>query len=236
MTLEEVRARLGEAAILLDFDGTLAPIVPKPEDARPLPEVAEVLAVLVERAKLVAVITGRPEPFIRRVLDVQKLEVVGLYGFDGARGLDPQVLAAVSALAEREPGARVEDKGVSVAVHVRGAPDPDAAAGRLRGQLNSLATLHDLAAFEGKRVIELGPRGARKSAAVRQLVSRVEPGAALYAGDDLEDLEAFKALGELDVPIARIAVVTSETPEGLPAAADVTVEGPAGLVFLLSEL
>jgi len=80
MTLAEVSAHLAEAAILLDFDGSLAPIVDDPATARPLPDAAPVLTELCDRAGAVAVITGRPEPFIRDVLDVPRLEVVGLYG------------------------------------------------------------------------------------------------------------------------------------------------------------
>ena len=127
MSLDEVRARLSGAAIMLDFDGSLAPIVPEPEDAYPWPGVAEVLADLVDRAALVAIVTGRPESFIRGVLDVPKLEVIGLYGLEGAAPLGPDVSEALRSLAATEPGARIEHKGVSVSVHVRGAPDPEAA-------------------------------------------------------------------------------------------------------------
>ncbi len=236
MSLDEVRARLAEAAILLDFDGSLAPIVPEPEDARPWPGVAEALAELVERAGLVAIISGRPEAFIRRVLDVRKVEVVGLYGLEGAPALDPAIKAHVAALAATEPGARVEDKGVSVSVHVRGAPDPDAAAARLRGPVLAIATTHGLAAFEGKRVLELAPPGARKGGAVGQLLARVQPAAAAYAGDDLEDREAFTALDVLEGPTCRIAVRGAETPEELLRAADLLVEGPPGLLEVLRSL
>ena len=236
MSLEQVRAVLDRAAILLDFDGTLAAIVPEPEDARPWAGVADTLAALVERAALVAIITGRPEAFIRDVLDVHKVEVIGLYGLEGAPPLDPSVKAAVRALAEAEDGARVEDKGVSLSVHVRGAPDPDEAMGRLRGPFAALATQRGLAAFEGKQVIELAPPGARKGGVVRQLIVRVDPAAAVYAGDDLEDREAFAALDALAGPACRIAVLGPETPEELRLAADLLVEGPAGLLEVLRAL
>ena len=235
MNLDAVRARLAGAAILLDFDGTLAPIVPEPEDARPWPGIAEVLSDLVQRARLVAVISGRPEAFIRSVLDVRTLEVIGLYGLKGASPLDPAIKAEVTRLAATEEGARVEDKVVSMSVHVRGAPDPDAAAARLRDPMFEIATRFGLAAFEGKRVLELAPPGARKGGVVRQLLARAEPEAALYAGDDLEDREAFDALDALDAA-CRIAVVGVETPEALRGAADVLVEGPPGLLEALRSL
>ena len=236
MSLDEIRARLERAAILLDFDGTLAPIVPEPEDARPWPGVAEVLADLVDRAGLVAIVSGRPEAFIRGVLDVAKLEVIGLYGLEGAPPLGPEIHAAVSALVAGEVGVRIEDKRVSLSVHVRGAPDPDTAMARLRPAIAELAERNGLTAFEGKRVIELAPPGSRKGAAVRQLVTRGEPTAAIYAGDDLEDREAFAALDRLGIPACRVAVLGAETPQELRAAADVLVEGPPGLLELLGSL
>jgi trehalose-phosphatase len=132
-------------------------------------------------------------------------------------------------LAATEDGARIE-QGVSVSVHVRGAPDPEAATARLRGPAREIATRFGLAMFEGKRVIELAPPGARKGGVVRQLLVRVEPEAALYAGDDLEDGEAFRALDELDGPTCRVAVTGVESPEELLRAADLLVEGPPGLL------
>lgn len=236
MSLEDVRRRLSRAAILLDFDGTLAPIVPEPEDARPWPGVADVLADLSQRAGLVAIISGRPEAFIRDVLDAQGVDVVGLYGLEGAPPIDPALAADVRALAATEHGAKVEDKGVSLSIHVRGAADPDAAAARLRGPVADLATRYGLVAFEGKRVIELAPPGARKGGVVRKLIARADPGAAVYAGDDLEDREAFAALDELTGPTCRIAVLGAETPEELRGAADLLVEGPSGLIEVLRTL
>lgn len=221
---------------MLDFDGTLAPIVPEPEDARPWPGAVDVLADLSERAGLVAIVSGRPEAFIRDVLDVPRVDVVGLYGLEGAASIEPAIKAAVRALASTEIGARVEDKGVSLSIHVRGAADPDAAAARLRGPVTALATGHGLVAFEGKRVIEIAPPGTRKGGVVRQLITRADPQAAVYAGDDLEDREAFSALDELVGPTCRIAVLGAETPEELRGAADLLVEGPPGLLEVLRTL
>jgi trehalose 6-phosphate phosphatase len=236
MSFEEVRAHLARAAILLDFDGTLAPIVADPAAARPLPEVAGVLGGLAERAALVAVISGRPEAFIRSVLDAPRVEIVGLYGLADAPPLARSVLDAVHAAAASEPGAEVEDKGVSVAVHVRRTVDPGAAADRLRPAIAAIAAANGLTAFEGKRVIELAPPGSRKRAAVSRLLERVRPAAALYAGDDAEDAEAFAALDDAGIPVCRIVVRGSETPERLIEIADVDVEGPVALLDILRTL
>lgn len=236
MSLAAVRARLANAAILLDFDGTLAPIVADPAAARPLPEAAPIIADLCRRASVVAVISGRPEAFIRSVLDVSRLEVVGLYGLAGAPPLAEPVVTAVTDLATAEPGVEVEDKGVSLAVHVRRAGDPEAVSARLRPELQALAEANELTVFDGKQVIELAPPGARKGAVVHRLLRRVTPEVALYAGDDLEDLEAFDALAGAGIPMCRVAVVTSETPAHLVEVADVHVDGPAALLELLAGL
>jgi len=236
MTLAEVSAHLAEAAILLDFDGSLAPIVDDPAAARPLPDAASVLTELCDRAGAVAVITGRPEPFIREVLDVPRLEVVGLYGLSAMPPLDADVRAALDRIAGSEPGVELEDKGVSIAMHTRRAPDPDAALGRIREPIDRVATTHGLTAFEGKLVVEVSPPGARKGAVVQQLLERLRPRAALYAGDDLPDLEAFDALVEARIAMCRVAVVGSGTPERLIEVADVEVDGPLGLLELLRAL
>ena len=233
MRLEAVSAHLAEAAILLDFDGTLAPIVDDPATARPLPDAAEVLTDLCQRAGAVAVISGRPEAFIREVLDVPQLEVVGLYGLSARPPLGDDVRAALQGIVDTEPGAELEDKGVSIAVHTRRTPDPDAALARIRGPVRALASAHGLTAFEGKLVIEVSHLGARKGGAVQQLLDRLHPRVALYAGDDLQDLEAFDALETSGVDACRVAVVGSGTPDRLIEVADVEVDGPLGLLQLL---
>jgi trehalose 6-phosphate phosphatase len=236
MGFDDVRAQLADAAIMLDFDGTLSPIVPEPAAARPAPGVAEALGSLVNRAALVAVVTGRPEAFVRQALDVPKIEVIGLYGLEGAPPIDGDVLAEVQRLVAALPGAQLEDKRVSVAIHVRATHDPDTAQAAVRSALEALAAGSGLVVFEGKRVVELAPRGSRKGAVVAQLLARSDPRAALYAGDDLEDLEAFAALAAQPIPTCTIAVVGPETPAELRDAADRSVLGTEGLLAVLHQL
>jgi trehalose 6-phosphate phosphatase len=144
------------------------------------------------------------------------------------------VRASVFEAAASEPGAYVEDKGLAIAVHVRNAPDPEAAEMRLRVRLAPIATDGGLALLEGKRVLELAPPGGGKGAVVRRLVRGAE--AALVAGDDLADLDAFAALDDLDVVVCRVAVLGLESPDELRMRADVAVDGPEGLVVLLRSL
>jgi trehalose 6-phosphate phosphatase len=239
MSLRDLRDRLAEAAILLDYDGTLAPIVARPQDAAPAPGVVDVLAALVDRAGSVTIVTGRPAAFVRELLPVPGLAVVGLYGLEGRPPLPEAVRDAVAEVAADEPGAHVEDKEASIAVHLRRTPDPVAAATRVGPKLVRIAERADLELLHGKRVLELAPGGGGKGSVVRTVVGERPLGAALYAGDDLADLSAFAALEELasrGVPVIRVAVLGPETPDDLAAAADVMVEGPDGLLALLRDL
>jgi trehalose 6-phosphate phosphatase len=239
VSLEEVKARLARAALLLDFDGTLSPIVVRSEEARPIAGAEEVLAGLVERAGSVTIVTGRRSGFIRSVLRVDGLEVIGQFGMEDSPGLPPEVLAEVNAVVAGEPGVRVVDKSASIAVHVRTTPDPDAATARIAGPLTAIAERHGLEVLPGKRVLELARKGSSKGLVVAGVVTRTGADAALYAGDDLNDEPAFDALEVLakeGVAICRIAVVGEETPEELVTKADLTVAGPEGLVALLGAL
>ena len=237
MSLEAVRDRLGSAAVLCDFDGVLAPIVPRPEDARLLPGFAEALAALAPRVRTLAVVTGRPSSFVRAQLRVDGLEVAGLYGLEGAPPVDEATRAAVAAAASREPGAHVEDKEAALAVHLREAPDPTAAVDRLRDVLAAIGARAGLVLREGKRVLELAPPGRGKGAAVLRLARGAD--ALLVAGDDLADLDAFDAADEVagsGVAVCRVVVGGAETPVELVARADVVVEGPPGFLVLLRSL
>jgi trehalose 6-phosphate phosphatase len=225
VSLAEVRARLGRAALLFDFDGTLSPIVARPQDARPVDGALEVLAGLQGRAATQLPLAG--------------LDVVGLHGVDPEHRMPPDVIEAVRSIAAGEPGATVEEKLATVAIHVRRSPDPDAAAERIGPLMAAIAQMHGLRVLEGRRVLELVPPGAGKGQVVAQLVARDGIEAALYAGDDLGDVPAFVALEEAatrGLAICRVAVVGDETPSQLRDRADVKVQGPAELVRLLREL
>jgi len=236
------RERLNEAAVLLDFDGTLAPIVARPEDARPLSDASEVLASLVRRTRAVWIVTGRPSATIDRLLgSVEGVRIAGLYGFEHRPPLSTDVLADVAAIATSVAGAHVEPKGASVAVHYRNADDPEAAGAALRPALEAVAGARGLRVLAGKRGWELAPADAGGMGdAVAGILTEIAPSAVLYAGDDVADLEAFAAVDRYadagSVLVRKVAVLGDETPRALREAADVVVEGPVGLLRLLRGL
>lgn len=227
--------------MLLDFDGSLSAIVERPELAVAAPGADQILAALVERFRVVAIVSGRRSDELASLLRVDGLTFFGLYGMEGAA---PDIADAVTPLVERAAaaitGTRVEHKVSSVAVHYRQTTEPALARGALLPALEEVAASHGLAVLEGKMVLELVPAGRpRKAGAVRRILGEHALEAALFAGDDVADVEAFDALDEArnrGVETVKVAVRSAEAPVVLLDRADVVVEGPAGLIELLRQL
>jgi trehalose 6-phosphate phosphatase len=250
-----------EALLVLDFDGTLAPIVADPGAARPHPGVFAPLRRLADRLGRVAVLSGRPAALAAHLLNadtdpaLSRLVVLGHYGlerwsFDGGvvgdaddasrravdavRGLLPDLLARIGAPA----GVTIEDKRVALAVHVRGTPDPASALALLRSPLAAVAREHGLRLEPGRLVLELRSSGVDKGAALEALARERSVSSIIYAGDDLGDLAAFDAVGRLRATGIPGLLVCSGSDEVsvLAERADLVVEGPAGIADLLVEI
>jgi trehalose 6-phosphate phosphatase len=223
------------AMVALDFDGTLAPIVEHPDQARLAAGARDVLHSLAERIGQLAVISGRPAEEVvalSGLSDVSGLRVLGHYGLqrwhDGRLDSpppDPGVERArlrLPALLESAPeGVYVEDKDHSVAVHTRPASDPQAALDELAPALRRLASDMGLEAAPGRYVLELRPAGMDKGAALRGLIDDVGASTVIYIGDDVGDLPAFRAVTNLrdTGKIAGLAVVAYKEPS--------STDGPA---------
>jgi trehalose 6-phosphate phosphatase len=229
------------AGILLDVDGTLSPIVERPELAELAAGARPVLSRLVERYRVVAAISGRTRDELEGLVDVSGVRLIGSYGL--ASGPVPaDVISAVLAAAEEVEGAWMETKGATIAVHYRATADANAAGRALHARLSALALPARMALVPGKYVVELVPAGLPlKEGAVERIIQEEHLRAALYAGDDLADFLAFEALdraredGRLEHAV-KVAVHGAETPNELLAAADVVVDGPAEMIDLLATL
>jgi trehalose 6-phosphate phosphatase len=234
-----IAAQAPRAGVFLDLDGTLAPIVPRPELSEVLPEIPEVLARLARHLDAVAVISGRPSDQVRELLDVEGVEIVGTHGLEDVRPMAEEILDAIRAVAVAV-GAWVEPKGATAAVHFRALDDPEAAETTSSGRLAAIASTHDLEVVPGKRILELAPAGRpRKGGAVERIATDRELAAVLFAGDDIGDLDAFAALGRLRTrALWTCATVAGgrETPAEVLAAADLVVEGPSGVAALLASI
>jgi len=237
-----IRSIRGRSGIFLDFDGTLAEIVARPELARATPQSYSVLAALVARYALVAVVSGRLQSQVLQFVDVPGIHVFGLYGLE-AEELTPTVRRAlpdVERAAQKVVGAWIEDKGQSLAVHYRGAQDKAAAERELITSLTAIASRFGLSVLPGKMVLELAPRNTpgKGSVILRECRARDLKGC-LFAGDDRADLAAFAALDELQaegVRTFKLAVRSEGTPPELMSSADLVVDGPGGLMAFLREL
>ena len=229
--LVELAESPGESAVLLDVDGTLAPIVARPELATVPESTRTELRRLVARYALVACISGRTGVDARKVVGVDGPVYVGVHG------LEPEAEGWRGPLREFAESVDwpVEDKGLAVVFHYREAADEEAALGVLRG-VAERATALGLRAQFGRKVLEVRPPvAADKGTAVRTLLEQRGLRRALYAGDDTTDLDAFRGLDGLDVSV-RVAVASAEGPPELREAADIVVESPAELAELLRRL
>ncbi|MFF1274116.1 trehalose-phosphatase [Streptomyces marokkonensis] len=257
--LEALLSRPEKALIGLDFDGTLAPIVADPEQARAHPDAVPALAALAPKVAAVAVVTGRPAGVAVRhggfagVPGLEHLVVLGHYGaerWDAVTGTvaapapHPGVAAAraeLPGLLDRVgawQGTWIEEKGRAVAVHTRRASDPQAAFEALREPLADLATRHGLVVEPGRMVLELRPPGMDKGVALTEYAREIGAECVLYAGDDLGDLAAYTAVDKLrsaGTPGLLVCSGSEEVTE-LRERADVVTEGPSGVVRLLRGL
>jgi trehalose 6-phosphate phosphatase len=231
--LAPLAASPDEAAILLDVDGTLAPIVARPELARVPEETQAELRRLVERYALVACISGRTGKDAARLVGVEGPVYVGVHGLE----LAPDAEAWRGPLHEFAASVSwpVEDKGLAVVFHYREVEDEEAALAALSG-VAAQATELGLDARFGRKVLEVRPPvRADKGTAVRALLEERGIRRALYAGDDTTDADAFRGLDGLEVAV-RIAIASEEGPPELREAADLVVDGPEELVELLRRL
>jgi len=239
--LARLREHPARARIYLDFDGTLSDIVSMPEHARPAHGATEVLSGLVASYGLVAVVSRLPASEVAGLLNGQGVEVFGLYGLGRER--DDSAIRARSSVdqaASTVEGAWVEDKGASLAVHFRQVPDQLAARRRLEKVLRPVAEEFGLALLPGRRVLELAPADLPgKGDVIVRTINERGLDACLFAGDDVADLAAFRALDELaskGLTTVKVAVRADETPPDLVDQADIVVERPSGLVALLADL
>jgi trehalose-phosphatase len=231
--LERIAEAPRETGLFVDYDGVLAPIVPRPEDAVPLPEAVDELRRLAGRYALVAVVSGRDGDDVRARVGVDGVVYVGSHGLE----LDPDAerwRERVAEFAQTVPWP-AERKRYSVAFHYRRATDEEDARRELE-LIAERARAAGLAPRLGRKVLEiLPPLDANKGTAVGMLLERDRLTRALVAGDDTTDLDAFAALDGLAVAV-RVAIVTDEGPPELRERANVVVEDPRAFVDLLRKL
>jgi trehalose 6-phosphate phosphatase len=255
--LAPLRAEPASTAILTDVDGTLAPIVARPELAAVPSRTSKLLRALNERFGLVGCISGRQALEARRLVGVEEIAYAGNHGLElllpgeneprldpalaGAERAAADFIAALDAAELAAAGFRFEDKGPIQSLHWRGVADERAAEARAH-EIAAAAGRAGLEPRWGRKVLELRPLGGGgKDAAVAALLAGENIAAAAFAGDDRTDLDAFRRLrelreeGQLESALC-VGVISAEAPPELTEECDLAVDGPDGWVSLLEEL
>jgi trehalose 6-phosphate phosphatase len=231
--LDALRAEPRSAAIFLDVDGVLAPIVERPEDAAVPDETRDEVRRLNGTYALVACVSGRTSADARRIVGLDDLVYVGEHGLE-LEPSAPRWRDDLRAFAESVEWP-VEDKGLTLSFHYRGVDDEEAAEAFLL-EVAERARDAGLRPRFGRKVLEVRPPvDASKGTAVRALLEERGLTRALYAGDDATDLDAFHVVGELELGV-RVGVASPESPRGITDEADIVVHSPAELLGVLRTL
>jgi trehalose 6-phosphate phosphatase len=255
--LEPIRSDPARAAVLLDIDGTLAPIVRHAADAH-VPEATRTLLIeIAKRYRIVGCVSGRRAATARQIVAIGTIAYVGNHGGELLRPgatrpeVDPDVEAWTARV--REFAARVytsehqrvrirsEDKEAIAAFHWRGAPDEEAAEAAVH-EIAQMAQDEGLAIHWGRKVLEVRPPvPLNKGIGIARLLRGAPVSAAVYVGDDATDLDAFRELRALTQSEALtdalcVAVGSDEAPPDLAREADLTVDGTGGVREVLEAL
>lgn len=254
---DDLVADASRTVVGLDFDGVLAPIVEDPATATIHPDGPRTLVALAAQVRGVAVITGRParqaialghldEVGVELTEQGRVLHLLGQYGNERwssverrvisprpPRGLSRFMSELPVLLRRNDAGeAFVEEKGLAVAVHTRRLPDPTGAFERLLPVLTEAAAEHGLGVEPGRMVIEVRAPGMDKGQALRSIHAELDGHGVMFAGDDLGDVEAFRAGRALrDEGRPGLLVCSgSEEQEALVELSDIVVDGPEGVL------
>ena len=255
--LEPLRENPARAVIMLDIDGTLAPIVQYAAEARVPEDTRQLLIGIARRYGTVACVSGRRASEARAMVAIGTISYLGSHGAELLRAgwtesvLDPSVEDWARRIHEfareadtsdlRRLRVRMEDKGAIVAFHWRGAPDEEAARSAIDG-LAAKAEAAGLRTHWGRKVLEVRPPvRIDKGAGITSFLTGMSPGAVLYVGDDNTDVDAFRALEQLAEEgrisqAIRVGVRSEETPTEITSEADIVVEGTEGVRELLALL
>ncbi len=255
--LAPIRADPPHAAVLLDIDGTLAPIVEMAADARVPEDTRQLLIKVARRYGIVACVSGRRASEARAMVSIGAISYLGAHGSELLRAgwteprLDPSLEEWVVRIQNfgresdtpdlRRRRVRIENKGTIVAFHWRGAPDEEAA----RAAIDAVAARAQEAGLRthwGRKVLEVRPPvRIDKGAGIKAFLADTDVESAMYVGDDSTDLDAFHSLTELvqagEIAHAvRVGVHSEDGPTEIAAEADIVVEGPGGVRDLLAAL
>ena len=227
----------GDLVLVTDFDGTLADIIEDPSAARARPEALEALRQLVPILAEVIVLSSRPPAQLEGLVPIPGARLIGDSGLAPPTRSQKEALdrfnADASRLLEGIPGAWLEAKPASTAIHFRNT--------NMTGQemLELVIPLLDAARLEaalGRKVVEVHARNAGKGSALAALLPSEDPGGVVSFGDDENDRSMFQYVRSLQIPHMCVGVWSHEAPPDLWDLCDFVVPGPAGAAAVLQQI
>ncbi len=240
--IEEVIKR-SPFGLITDVDGTISQTAPTPQQARVSPLCRQYLSVLCDKLALVAAISGRPAAEVRNMINIDGMVYIGNHGLERWTGghlkflKDVQEYSGIIQAAIRElipslsiKGISIENKGVTASIHYRLCQDPQSA------ETNILAAIEDSPHARSLRIIQermaidlLPPIKVNKGTAILDLIQEYNLQGGIYLGDDLTDVDAFRAIHtachDSDFQGFAIGITSQEMPEKLTEEADFTLNG-----------
>ena len=226
-----------EVVLVTDFDGTLADIVPDPSLTVARPEALQALSRLVRLLADVIVLSSRTNPHLESLVPISGVRLIGDSGLAIPRHAHKEALdnfnADVAVLLSRIAGAWFEVKPASSAIHFRHA---SLSGEEMLALLEPLLEGRPLAAYLGRKVIEVHAPKAGKGSALAALLPGEDPGGVVCFGDDENDRSMFEYVSSLDVPHVCVGVSSAEAPAHLFDHCDIVVSGPQEAAALLNEI
>ena len=226
-----------ELILVTDFDGTLAEIVQDPAAARARSDSLEALQELVMLLADVIVLSSRPPSQLEWLVPISGVRLIGDSGLALPRHAQREALDRfnfdTSRLLQRVPGAWLEAKPASTAVHFR---NTDMTGEQILALLRPLLEGARLGAALGRKVVEVHAPKAGKGSAMAALVPAEDPGGIVCFGDDENDRSLFEYASTLDIPHMSVGVWSVEAPADLFERCDLVVPGPEGAAAVLREI
>ena len=245
------------AGLFTDFDGVLSEIAPTPDEAVAYPGAADAIAAIASHLDAAGVITGRAVDDIASRISIDELLVVGNHGLEwsekGHRHDHEAGTAAIEAVAtvleqtRKELAGRTavadmiwENKRLSGTIHFRNVEDPEETERLLLPIVQPLAEENGLRLTTGKMIVELRPLArVTKGTAIEELVGKNNLESAVYIGDDITDIDGFRALHELRAEgkhVLAVGVITADAHPDIAANSDVMVSSVDEIVEVLTQV
>jgi trehalose 6-phosphate phosphatase len=226
-----------EVVLVTDFDGTLAEIVPDPAQTVARPDALQALSRLVRQLADVIVLSSRTTAQLEQLVPISGVRLIGDSGLQPPRHAHKDALdqfnADVAVLLERLPGTWLELKPASSAIHFR---STSLSGDEMLALIQPLLDRRPLAAYLGRKVIEVHAPKAGKGTALAALLPGMDPGGVVCFGDDENDRSMFEYVSSMDVPHMAVGVSSPEAPPRLFDRCDVVVDGPEEAAALLNEI